>query len=156
MRPDIWGPHLWLSMHYIALAYPSNPSSAQMNEYHMFYSNIARILPCAVCAKHYDDILETHPLTLDRLSGPDALFEWTVDVHNMVNKDLGKRQFTLQEARAKYDDAPVSCEYVPSEESVRGDNAEYRLVHSLLSALALVSFVILIDRLLQRRAGPSS
>lgn len=141
---------MWFSMHYISLAYPKNPNVNQMKQYHAFYTNIAHILPCAVCAKHYNDILDKHPLTIDRLSGPDELFEWTVEVHNMVNKDLGKPQFTLQEAIEKYTDIPPSCESVPTESPPQYN--EYDLVRTVFSALALVLFVLVIDRLLQSRS----
>lgn len=151
MRPDIWGPHMWFSMHYIALAYPQNPTVKHMTQYHAFYTNIAHVLPCAVCAKHYNNILDTHPLTIDRLSGPNELFEWTVHVHNMVNKDLGKPQLTLQEAIEKYTDAPPSCESAPVPQY-----NEYDLVRTFVSAFALVLFVLFIDRfILQHRATVS-
>ena len=36
---NVWGSHLWYSMHFIALGYPNNPSNADKNNYKNFYEN---------------------------------------------------------------------------------------------------------------------
>ena len=101
MTPEVWGKHLWFSMHFIAMCYPSSPTYEQRVNYKKFYENVWNVLPCAKCAIHYRNNLELLPLEegdKDYLENNKTLFEWTVKMHNIVNVSLGKPQVTLEEA----------------------------------------------------------
>ena len=45
---------------------------------------------------HFAEVLNENPLP--ETSDPDALFKWSVDVHNTVNRQLEKPVFTYEEA----------------------------------------------------------
>jgi len=112
MTPEIWGKHLWFSMHFIALAYPRNPSYDQRKNYKQFYENLWKVLPCKKCSVHYRQNLKELPLedgNKDFLENNKTLFEWTVIMHNIVNKSLGKPQISLEDAEKMYKPITFQC-----------------------------------------------
>ena len=101
MNPATWGPHLWSSLHYIALGYPESPSMTDKYNYKLFYENISKVLPCEKCAEHYKTSLAKNPIDTF-LEGPKSLFEWTVMIHNEANKHLGKPMMPFAQAKMLY------------------------------------------------------
>lgn len=101
MMPDTWGKHLWFSIHFIALDYPENPSSMVMAEYKSFFENLWKVIPCYKCSVNYKRHLSELPIS-DYLDSRESLFAWTVELHNIVNKETGKPVMRLDEARKKY------------------------------------------------------
>lgn len=101
MQPTVWGKHLWKSIHYIALGYPSRPSDDDKEAYRTFFHNLWRVIPCYKCANNYKEHLVELPIE-PFLDTTDRLFEWTVLLHNIVNRDTGKRSYSLQEAYKLY------------------------------------------------------
>lgn len=101
MNPDKWGPHLWKSIHYIALGYPQNPDDIIKQSYKNFYINLWRYIPCYKCSKNYKNHLKEIDIDLF-LNSTEKLFEWTVLLHNIVNRDLGKKQLSLKDAYTLY------------------------------------------------------
>ena len=102
MKPAVWGKHVWYSIHFVSLEYPLAPSEKDKENYFEFYRNLAKVLPCAICREHFKKVWMHHPLTTDRLNSRESLFAWTVEVHNMVNTDLGKPHMALSVARELY------------------------------------------------------
>jgi hypothetical protein len=53
------------------------------------------IIPCLSCRQHFEQVLVENPV-------PEAgdFFAWSVDVHNIVNKRLGKPEFSYEDALA--------------------------------------------------------
>lgn len=101
MDPAIWGPHLWKSIHYIALGYPDIPSMTDKYNYKLFYESIHKILPCEKCAEHYKMSITNNPVDTF-LDSPKSLFEWTVLIHNEANKHLGKPTIPFTKAKKLY------------------------------------------------------
>ena len=60
------------------------------------------VIPCKLCADHYVKIVEQIPITNGVLENNETLFKWTVDIHNMVNAQTNKREFTYKEALIFY------------------------------------------------------
>jgi len=96
-----WGPSGWSFIHYVALGYPDNPTNNDKENYKTFYNNLRNVLPCHKCAINYQSHLEDIPIG-PSLVGPNELFRWTIDIHNEVNKELGKRTYSYQEVYDKY------------------------------------------------------
>jgi hypothetical protein len=90
MKPEIWGRHMWYSIHFIALNYPEEPSIDDMRYYKSFYENLHQVIPCYKCSVNYVKHLNERPLELSDLQNSKTLFNWTVDIHNIVNKELKK------------------------------------------------------------------
>ena len=102
MDPKVWGKHMWASIHFIALGYPDDPSEEDKATYKLYFDNLYKILPCGSCSDHLRETMKKHHIYATHLRNKDGLFKWTVDLHNIVNKRLHKRQFTLDEAYNMY------------------------------------------------------
>lgn len=99
ITPEDWGPKLWITIHIIAMSYPRKPSDIHKQQYKNYFLSLQHILPCSICANNYKRHLEEDlPLTDDALSNNETLLKWTIDLHNLVNKEKGKRQYTHKEA----------------------------------------------------------
>lgn len=99
MDPVVWGKHMWASIHFIALAYPDEPTEEDKKTYHSFFTNLYKVLPCHTCRNHLKETLDNeYPLHANFLKNKDELFKWTFNLHNIVNKRLKKKVLTLDEA----------------------------------------------------------
>ena len=96
MDPDVWGPPLWRSIHFIALNY--NPKNHVY--YQQFFENLWALLPCSVCSEHYRK--NYHDIPID-FTNRHKLFAWTVKMHNRVNKMNGKPEYSYEEAIKIYE-----------------------------------------------------
>jgi hypothetical protein len=105
IKPDIWGPHGWKFMHYVSLGYPSNPSEEDKRNYKNFYTSLQHILPCAKCAQNYSHNLKKYPID-NHLGSRDTLIRWVIDIHNQVNNELGKKEYSYIEALDLYTSTP--------------------------------------------------
>lgn len=102
MSSIFWGKHLWFSIHFIAIHYPSEPTEEHKQNYKDFFENLKMVIPCRICQKKYTEHLKVKPLTEDVLSSRLNLFFWTVDIHNIVNESLDKKTWSYDEALEFY------------------------------------------------------
>lgn len=100
LSPEIWGSSGWRFIHSVALAYPIEPTEEDKENYKKFFESIPKVLPCSICGEHFQEKLDTMPLILDTKKD---LWEWTVDAHNQVNKENGKKELTYDEAMQEFD-----------------------------------------------------
>lgn len=107
MDPSVWAPHLWRCIHLFALNYPEVPSADKRAAYRQFYIGLQHVIPCSVCAENYQRHLKEIPIDPYLVSSA-RLFEWTVLMHNAVNRELGKQEWTLSQARALYTETPAN------------------------------------------------
>ena len=62
--PDTWGPHGWKFIHFLALAYPNEPTDEQKKNYKTFFEALQPVLPCSLCANNYKRHITTElPIT---------------------------------------------------------------------------------------------
>jgi hypothetical protein len=101
MNPKFWGPHGWYFLHSITMHYPKNPSEQEKHIYFNFFKSLENVLPCEKCAYHYSKNLEKLPLE-PALESRDTLVRWLISVHNEVNKETGKREYTYEEVIDEY------------------------------------------------------
>jgi predicted GNAT superfamily acetyltransferase len=101
VNPNLWGPHGWKFIHYAALGYPNNPTLQEKNNYKFFYNNLQNILPCLKCRVHYAENIKNDPIDNHLHSNID-LFNWTVDIHNIINREYNKKIYSYDEALAIY------------------------------------------------------
>jgi hypothetical protein len=99
--PTTWGPFFWHTMHLVALGYPVEPTYAEKRAAKEFFESFTHLIPCPTCKIHYANHLKEMPIT-PSLDTRKDLFKWTVDMHNMVNKDLGKPLYTEADAISFY------------------------------------------------------
>jgi hypothetical protein len=99
--PDVWGPHGWKFMHFVALGYPDRPDESTRKQYQEFFESFQHVLPCQSCATHYQESLQRVPVS-EHLKDRDTLLRWTFDLHNDVNKHKGKSVLSYDEALKLY------------------------------------------------------
>ena len=105
MDPDIWGPPLWKSIHYIALNF--NPEN--ISYYRVFFENLWALLPCSLCSEHYRKNYIEIPIDF---TNRYKLFEWTVKMHNKVNKLNHKPEYTYEQALKIYSNNESKINYI--------------------------------------------
>lgn len=100
--PSVWGPFFWHTIHIVALGYPKNPTYTDKKCAKEFYESLAYLLPCSICREHYREHLTKSPINTFLDSRTD-LIKWTIQIHNHVNKMLGKLEWTLEEVLTYYE-----------------------------------------------------
>ncbi len=98
MHTKIWGKNMWKSLHLVSLSYPSKPEIKDKKDYYTFFISVGNVLPCDTCRMNYKKHLEELPLDDVVLSSKEALVKWVIDMHNIVNRDLGKKIIPYHEA----------------------------------------------------------
>ena len=100
-NPQIWGPHLWASIHTLSIR-----ADATNQDFNSFLENIKKLLPCTRCKFDFENYLETHGFP--KLG---QAFEWTVKFHNAVNKKLNKEILEHKMALSLWSSDSTSCSY---------------------------------------------
>ena len=100
--PDIWGPRLWKEFHTKMKCLPKNLSKRQQYYISQYINNFHRKIPCTICKNHYKKNIKEHSFK-KHLKYGIKLFNWSVDLHNIVNIDTGKKiQMSYNEAYKLY------------------------------------------------------
>lgn len=95
-----WGPCLWKSIHSLAAAYdPHIPGAA--DAYVSFIHSLVYTLPCKACREHLKQNLERHPIE-PYLTSNDQLFLWSYHLHDLVNRQLGRKSPPYLEVKRIY------------------------------------------------------
>lgn len=100
---SFWGNSFWFMIHFLALIVVKNSSKRKLLLELIFTLTI--LMPCNTCKKHLKITLDKYNekgIFQEIMNGGVNIFEWTVDLHNIVNKSLDKKQFTYQEAIRLY------------------------------------------------------
>tara|TARA_B100000405_G_scaffold187296_1_gene131205 strand:- start:2375 stop:2824 length:450 start_codon:yes stop_codon:yes gene_type:complete len=100
-----FGKYMWHTIHIVALMWvPHGANAEYTNEDRRrvknFYENL--YIPCDECDKNYIKHLNENPLSPEVLKNNSTLFTWTVDLHNIVNKKLGKEIWSLDRAHEQF------------------------------------------------------
>lgn len=111
IEPKDWGPGAWKFIHSVALTYPNKPSEEIKKHYYDFFENLQYILPCPKCRNNYKDHLNKFSLT-NALENNIKLFNWTVDVHNEVNKLNNTKIYSYNEALSLYLDKSTNYDII--------------------------------------------
>lgn len=97
---ELWGNALWRGIHAVALGFAEGTeerrrSPAVRAAYRAWFTSLYATLPCETCRTHFAaHMVHGNGGLLARLDGaladagnPYALFEWTVDLHNLVSQN---------------------------------------------------------------------
>jgi len=132
LSKETWGPHLWYSMHFIALGFPNEASSIDKKNYKNFYINLPNVIPCEECSKHLAINLNNYQID-NYLESREKLFEWTVIIHNEVNKLLGKEIWSVDKALKHYNNFNIKLE-----ETKKCFNKAYLIIIFLLIVILFI------------------
>lgn len=101
--PEVFGPPMWFTLHNGASKYPVKPSPVTKQRMMYFIMGIPVMIPCQNCREHATAYIEKHIDSLDEIcDNKTNLFNFFVDFHNFVNKRLGKKIWTYEEAYELY------------------------------------------------------
>ncbi len=154
MNQNIWGSHLWFSLHTISFAYPIKPTIIDQNNYKNFFVSLQNVIPCSVCQRNYKRHLLEHPIDKHLNSRKDLVY-WLIDIHNMVNSEIGKKFMSYDVVLKKYENVyqkdlliGKNMDYDNNNNSVNGFNNKnkYSLEYILLLILIII-FIIFIIRI---------
>jgi hypothetical protein len=94
--PRYWGSKFWFVMHTTAYFFPEHPTPDEMHAAKNFYESLRFLLPCPGCAQHYSKLIENKPVH-HAVSSRMNLITWVNEIHNEVNRRLGKPIVTIEE-----------------------------------------------------------
>jgi hypothetical protein len=110
MITSIWGPPMWLFLHTTSFNYPVNPTEEQKKYYYKFFKNLKNILPCRYCRENYDENIKKHKINYDVMKNRDTLSRWVYELHELVNKNLGKESgLSYEEVRDRFEHFRARC-----------------------------------------------
>lgn len=92
--PKVWGPHLWATIHTLALRADSD---SEIGPYLEFINSLLFLLPCDTCR---EDFVKWYHMNGDPYEG--QAFEWSVKLHNYVNQKLSKKIMSVEESRVHW------------------------------------------------------
>jgi FAD-linked sulfhydryl oxidase len=95
INAEHWGKQGWHFIHSIAWNYPENPTEDDKNDYLAFLGSLEKVLPCPICGQHFKENMAKNP---PKMANKEEFFNWSVDMHNEVNKMNGKRVLSYEEA----------------------------------------------------------
>lgn len=95
--PDVWGPPGWKFIHFVTMGYPNYPTESIKKKYYDYFHSLKHVIPCSICASHFAENLENLPLDDNVLSSRENLIRWGINIHNIVNKKNGKKEYTYEE-----------------------------------------------------------
>ena len=142
--PDKWGVHGWKFIHHVALGYPNTPTDNDINNYKSFFYILGNILPCHICSDHYNQNLLIYPLTNDVLANKTNLINWTIDMHNEVNKKHGKKIYGYDEALKLIKNNYKSIEEysnLPKTKPIKENNTMLYVVIGLFMLLFVIAII---------------
>lgn len=93
------GRNTWSLLHTIAASYPQKPSPDERKNMQEFIKLMSILYPCGHCAKEFrEDIIESPP----RVDSRASLSLWFCDIHNKVNRKLGKTEFDCKKVDERW------------------------------------------------------
>lgn len=138
MDPTVWGPKLWFVIHTIALNYSDTPTYEDRRVTEEFFNNLKHTIPCHKCKIHYRQRLERNPI-INYLDNRESLFRYTIDLHNQVNKSLGKKIYTYDEVVEIYKEF-YNKDEVKKEQRLSMLKKWINYKYAILTAILLVLF----------------
>ena len=100
---EYWNSY-WKCLHFLSFIYPDEPSDNNKKEIKKLLSKMkADGISCPQCRQHFINYLQK--LNIDEIvKSKDSLFNFFVDLHNSVNKKLGKGVLNYEKVRELYKD----------------------------------------------------
>ena len=93
-----WQRATWILFHTIALNY----NDQYKVEYVNFFDSLKTTIPCKICRNHYIENINKEHLSFDNNINPERIFNWTIDLHNEVNRMTHKGIWSYDDARNFY------------------------------------------------------
>jgi len=94
-----WQPLTWHVFHTIALNY----NKEYKDEYITFFNTLKTLIPCKECKDHFIRNTSNKPdMIIENNINEERFFNWTIDLHNLVNKKTSKTQWSYEQSKNYY------------------------------------------------------
>lgn len=100
MDKTFWGPSTWASIHFASSGYTPD----RQRSITQFIYSLRELLPCQLCCQHLTKNLELNPLTSHYFKDANSLLYWSYQLHDLVNKQLGKTSINYRQVQSFYFD----------------------------------------------------
>ena len=97
--PSVFGPVYWGYLHIATVHLPEKLNPIIAEQIRNVILAIPVTVPCDVCSLHSGNFMSQNKDKLLALKTGPEFFNFTVDLHNLVNKRLGKHVASYEEAR---------------------------------------------------------
>ena len=95
LSPEFWGPYFWKAIHLLIIGLPDELTSDHRQAITDYFNSLIYLLPCKSCRYHYSVYFEQYPVDI---SSKQALWNWSVDLHNNVNNRNKKKKLDYNQA----------------------------------------------------------
>ena len=110
MMTAIWGPAIWHSIHTISFNYPVDPTPEDKIRYYKYFKYLGKVLPCKYCRDNYKTNLKSTHYGMKVFENRDTLSRWVYNLHENVNKMLGKESnLSYDEVKNRYEHFRSRC-----------------------------------------------
>lgn len=88
-KGPIWARPLWRIIHTIGIIFDPEKNCSSVKE---FFNTLSMYIPCPFCKEHYINFCRANPINnvIHAKSTREEVFNWTVLLHNDVNRKLFK------------------------------------------------------------------
>lgn len=93
-----WQSITWNCFHTIALNYREE----YKEYYNTFFDTFKTIIPCKICRNHFIQNINKPNMSIDENNNSEKIFNWTIDLHNSVNRMHSKKIWSHEEAKNYY------------------------------------------------------
>ena len=132
MLTSVWGPSLWHSLHTISFNYSVKPTTEDKKNYYEFFLSMKNVLPCKYCRLNYVKNLKEVPLTMKTMENRNTLSIWLYDLHEEINKMLGKKSnLTYEDVKLRYEMFRSRCLDKPKKKKTHKKKIESGCVQPL-------------------------
>ena len=110
MMTSVWGPSLWFFLHTMSFNFPVKPDLDTKKNYRNFIVSLQHILPCRTCRENLKKNFEKLPPTLDKFKNRETFSRYIYDLHETVNKMLGKKSnLSYEDVRDRFETFRAKC-----------------------------------------------
>jgi hypothetical protein len=102
-----WAPLTWYIFHKLSLEYnqvieSQSDSEEYKKHYIEFFKSMRTIIPCKTCRNHFIQNTDIEENKIENNISNENIFDWTVRLHNLVNKMHNKKIYSVEEAKKMY------------------------------------------------------
>lgn len=95
-----WRPSLWSTLHTLAAA--SDPQLGKDDPFWVLYAAMPKLIPCSTCRNEWIAMSKRTPIQLFIGKPAVEVLRMTVQMHNEVNRRLGKPELSFEDAKKMY------------------------------------------------------
>lgn len=133
ISPDVWGPSTWAFLHLAVMAEPDDFDKSRLMLYKRFYMLLQELLPCQKCRMHLKDNMKSLK-NIESLGSKRELFDWTTQLHNLVNKANNKPLYSIDKSFKLWNDI--------ANEKIKLQHCDLWKYITIVLLLAILTYVI--------------